>query len=117
MYGTTLAITNNHDDASLYQNADGTPIDLTGYTVRSQIRQRVGGDLVAEFECGFVDAAQGIIVRRLSGAISGTLPVTSTKFDCATLLWSDLEIRSPSGKVTTILKAQQLNVMPEVTKP
>jgi hypothetical protein len=43
----------------LFTYKDGTPIDLSGYTLVSQIRDKVGGALLGEFVCTIINPTAG----------------------------------------------------------
>lgn len=75
-------------EATLMQ--DGQPQDLTGWTIRSQVRQ--GGRLIADLAVEYVDRAAG--VYRLS-APEGTAAWA------VGLLRSDIEYTMPSGQIAS----------------
>lgn len=70
---------------------DGTLLDLTGWQVRSQARDKDSGALVCEFACEIVDP--------LAQTYTQTALDTTT-WPAGTLL-SDVEFRSPSGFVVS----------------
>jgi hypothetical protein len=56
---------------------DGTaPINLTGYTLYSQIRETPSSAVLASFTTSIVDAAQGIFQMVLLASVTKTLPAT-----------------------------------------
>ena len=69
------------------------PLDLTGVTPMSQIRDTEGGSQVAPLTCT-VELPQTIVVY-LPAAVSHTLPLSG--------VW-DLQLTYPSGDVISILK-------------
>lgn len=103
--GTTYEHTFN------YQQSDGTPIDLTGYAARMQFRQTV-------------DAADPPIysVTDVSGELicgNGTVVLTISETDTAAFTFNkcvfDLEVESPGGVVTRLVKGT-VYLDPEVTR-
>ena len=88
-------------------NTDGTPFNLTGYTVKSQIRS-LSGNLLHEFSTSLGNAV-----------IAGnTITLTWTHTQTTGWRWEegryDLEITSPGGAVTPIDKGF-VTVSKEVT--
>jgi hypothetical protein len=71
-------------DINIEQNSDfivtitvtdgSTPIDLTGYTLYSQIRETPSSAVLASFTTSIVNAAQGIFQMVLLAAVTKTLP-------------------------------------------
>ena len=112
----------DHADLAIYQGdtfaaqvdvtlEDGTPADLTGYTVASQIRH--GPADLAELTA--VIAAN--IVSPLEGSISLALtPEQTTALPTQEVLFWDLELTAEDGTITTILAGNVL-VTAEVTRP
>ena len=84
------------------------PRDLTGWSAAAQVRKAAGAEeLLADFTIGAMDAA-GVIPLTLPPAVSQTLgPVTSA-------VW-DLQLTSPTGEVSTILRGAVKPVM-DVTR-
>lgn len=66
---------------------DGALMDLTGWQVRSQARQKEDGALVCEFTCTLVDPITQAYI---------TVQKDTTNWP-AVLLLCDVEFRSPSG--------------------
>lgn len=92
-----------------------TPVDLTGYTARMKIKDKVGGNVLASTDV--LDAPKNVLVITIDNAaktISLNIPATSTD-DFA---WKsgvyDLEMVSASGVVTAILSGK-VTVTKEVT--
>lgn len=89
----------------------GTAINLTGYDVRMQIRERVSASTtIADLTIG-----AGISVVAASGQITLTISAADTAemiFDTA---YYDLEIES-AGVVTRIVEGE-VTLNPEVTRP
>lgn len=83
--------------------------DLTGYTARMSVRDKVGGTLLYDMTIG-----SGLSIDTSSRRLTIVFPADDT----ATFTWSfgvyDLELESPSGEVTTILQGS-VSVQKEVT--
>lgn len=89
------------------------PIDLTGYTVRSQIRPNRGRDTAVLYE---LSTANGRLeIDGPAGRITLTIPGADST------LWTwlegvyDLELVDPSGEPTRLLRGP-VHVDPEVTR-
>lgn len=88
------------------QQPAGTPINLSGYTIRSQIRKSYTGSLIEEFTCAIVTAASGIFQMALTAEETKLLTEAEYVYD--------VEI-SISGNVTRVLEGT-IYVSPEVTQ-
>ena len=91
----------------------GSPLDLTGYTARMQVRGTVGSpDTLFSLTS---DLGGGITIIGATGTM--TLLVS----DSVTAAWTwtygvyDLEIESPSGETTRLLKGE-VEINSEVTR-
>lgn len=82
-----------------------TPIDLTGYTARAQVRTKAGGVLLLTFTCSHDNAAGNITV-------SATPAVTATLTSGG--VWA-LEIAN--GTDTYVLIEGVVERKPEITTP
>lgn len=100
------------------KNADETPINITGYTFRAQMRKSADDALSTglAFTCSVVDGPNGKFSIELSDEQTSTLDVDPISMDAldSTYVW-DLEMESPAGKVTALLYGKA-NVFREVTK-
>lgn len=103
--GTTYEHTFN------YAQSDGTPIDLTGYKARMQFRQNVDDADPPVYD---VDDVSGELVCG-NGTVTLTIPdADSAAFDFESVRF-DLEIESPGGVVTRLVKGDSI-LDPEVTR-
>ena len=86
----------------------GLPVNLSGSTVRAQIRYTYGAPYppALELDADISDAANGEITLRATALETATLTKDG--------VW-DLEIYDPSNKVTRLLSGR-VQVSPEVTK-
>lgn len=100
------------------KNADLTPINLTGYLFRAQMRKSADDPLSTglAFTCSVIDAVNGKFSFELSDEDTSGLTVDPVSMDAldSTYVW-DLEMESPTGKVTALLYGK-VNVFREVTK-
>lgn len=92
-----------------------TPVSLTGYTGRLQIKDKVGGTVLASTEAG--DTPLNFLSVALDTANS-TISITISATATAGLTWTkgvyELEMVSPTGVVTAILSGK-VTVAKEVT--
>lgn len=91
------------------------PVDLTGYTARMKIKDKVGGTVLASTDV--LDAPKSVLTIAIDNALKTiTLSIAATDTDDFT--WKtgvyDLEMVSASGAVTAIL-AGKVSVTREVT--
>jgi len=87
-----------------------TPVNLTGYTARMSIKDKVGGTLLLS-----LTTENG---RILIDTVAHTVTLTISAVDTASIAWSkgvyDLEMVSPGGVVSSLL-AGAVSVKKEVT--
>ncbi|MGS2647082.1 hypothetical protein [Streptosporangium sp. LJ11] len=95
------------------QGTNPQPLVLTGYSARAQVRPNRGRDTVVLYE--LTSDGGGLAIDGPAGHITVTIPGE----DSSAWLWTeavyDLEIVSPDGKVTRLLKGA-FRVDPEVTR-
>ena len=91
------------------------PVDLTGYTARMKIKDKVGGTVLASTDA--LDAPKNVLAIAIDNAtktITLSIPATATDdFTWKTGVY-DLEMVSASGVVTAILSGK-VSVTKEVT--
>lgn len=109
-----LIIAQGADNAYMFrysQDVDGvqTPIDLTGYSARGQIRRSVGGELYLEL-ADIVLSSDGTIQVTISHQVTED-PVWNNRFNG---VW-DLELTDPSGGVIRFASGN-VTVKPDVTR-
>lgn len=92
-----------------------TPLDLTGYTVRMQIRDKIGGTVLASTETG--DAPLNTIKATVDAAENKIL-IEIAATDTAAFTWTkgvyDVELVSPTGVVISPLSGEAV-VKKEIT--
>lgn len=95
-----------------WKNPDTTPVNLTGYTARMQIREKHSSTTAL---VSLTSAAGDIVLGGVLGTIVVTIPATVT--DDLTIKRGvyDLELISGSSFVTRLIEGC-VNVTPEVTR-
>lgn len=93
-----------------------TPVDLTGYTARGQIRETAqSATIVVSFTCVVSDPTNGVITVSLTDEQTSAIPATGAKYSNYQTYYYDIEIESAGGIVTRLLNGK-VSVSPEVTK-
>lgn len=101
------------DRTITWKDHTGSPIDVSGFSARMQIRDRIGGTVLHEFDSG-----DGSIVL---GGSSGTIRLIASATDTEDWTWSegiyDLELTDEGSVpvVVTRLLQGRFHVSPEVT--
>lgn len=95
-----------------WKNSAGTPIDLTGYTAKMQVRETVDSATVL-LELSTTNS------RITLGGVAGTIDLTASATVMAALAWGqyvyDLELTSAGGVVTRVVMGS-FTVSGEVTR-
>lgn len=94
------------------KNADGTPLNLTGYTARMQLRASyTSPQVIVE-----LTTENGrLVITPLTGLVTLLLSAATTAALVAKTYVYDLEIVSASGFVTRMLQGEAV-ISPEVTR-
>lgn len=91
---------------------DGNPVPLDGYTARMQVREKITSEEVLVE----LTTENGMITL---GGQDGTIDIEIPDEVTETFTWKkgvyDLELESPAGKVTRLVKGK-VTVDPEVTR-
>ncbi len=87
--------------------SNGQALNLTGYSVASQIRKSYQSSTVYNFVSSVYDATTGKIRLQLSNAQSSAIPAGRWLYD--------VEITSPSGTKTRVIEGI-VTVTPEITR-
>jgi len=121
-YDITLEQGATFDLPLRYRAPSGTPVDLTGYSAKMQVREAPASSVFVEFNSaltanGFIwltgsaenreDGANGNLRIFMTAANSAALPRFSGRYD--------LELRDSAGYVTRLLEGQ-FRVEPEITR-
>lgn len=108
--GTTFALVVKLKDD------DGNVIDLTGYTMRGQVRATcASATTIIAFTCTNTDPTLGQFTCTLTAAQTTALATTGATFDEYTTYVYDVEIVSGAGVVTRVLNGAVF-ISPEATK-
>ncbi len=104
---------------------DGTPVDLTGWQARTQLRRKVGGDIWLNVDTESTGQAQ--LTLTAEGVVTLTIPAAVTENPAwdsrskvtagepqPTGVW-DLELIDPSGIVTRLAQGT-VTISPDVTR-
>lgn len=100
------------DAGSTYSNtitvsaSNGQPLNLTGYSVASQMRKSYGSSTVHSFTASILDATTGKVRLQLTDEQSAVIPAGRWLYD--------VEISSPSGAVTRVVEGI-VTVTPQIT--
>ena len=94
----------------VYDNNNGTPIDLTGYTARMQVRPKFGSDNAV---LTLSSPSSGIVITPLTGTLALTATTVQTAAIDGGFYVYDLEITS--GGVVTRLMQGSVTVRDQVT--
>lgn len=94
----------------VYDNNSGTPIDLTGYTARMQVRPKFGSDNAV---LTLSSPSSGIVITPLTGTLNLTATTAQTGDIDGGFYVYDLEISS--GGVVTRLMQGSVTVRDQVT--
>ncbi len=102
------------DQGATYNNtinvtdANGAGIDLTGYSVRSEMRKSYYSSTSYSFTLAFINAANGSVSMSMSAANTANLTAGRYVYD--------VEVEDPLGNVSRIFEGI-INVLPNVTRP
>lgn len=97
-------------------NPDGTPVDLTGCTLRGQIRRAgLSAEVVAEITFEISLATDGLIRWGMTNAVTGGIPAGESMRDPASRYVWDRELVDASGRVIP-LSYGDVVVQREVTR-
>lgn len=103
----TIGQGSTYTDTVTVEQSAGVPVDLTGYSVRSQLRT-VDDVIVGTFACTVPTPANGIIERELAAVTTAALvPSLSVQH-----VWG-IELTAPSGAIVPEIQGGAL-INPEV---
>ena len=86
---------------------NGQPLNLTGYSVASQMRKSYSSSTVYNFTTSVYDASQGKVRLQLNNSQSSAIPAGRWLYE--------VDITSPSGTQTRVLEGI-VTVTPEITR-
>ena len=98
------------------RNPDESPVDLTGSTIRGQMRKHASDeDPAATFDCAITDATAGIFTVGLTASATGALTCGDTPTHADSRYVYDFEMVDTLGRVITLLYGV-ISVLREVTR-
>lgn len=83
-----------------YQNTNGSPVNLAGYTAKMDVRDKPNGKIL----CASVTSTSGIVINNSNGTLNITFTPSQTKKFTLPVASYQLQIRSSSNVYTTILQ-------------
>ena len=89
----------------LMEDSDGSAVDITGYSFRSQLRRTADSTVVAEFSIS-TDIGTSTVTRTLNAGITASLTGTYVH---------DFQWTNPSGQIRTLFSGE-FEIEPEVTR-
>lgn len=111
VYGITIEQGTTFQFAVTYRDSDGVLVNLTGYTARMQIRERVSSTTTLLD----VSTSDYITLGGAAGTVTVSVPAATTAAMDFTRGVYDLEIESSSGVVTRLLQGD-VEFSKEVTR-
>jgi len=97
------------------KDANGTPVNITGYTFRGKIKESAqDASAVEEFTCTITDAVNGVFTVGLTAAETAELTATGDTYDEYSGYVYDVEMVDAATLVTRLLNGA-VSVSPEVT--
>jgi len=88
-------------------STNGQPLNLTGYSVASQMRKSYSSSTAYAFTASVYDAANGKVRLQLSSTASSAIPAGRWLYD--------VEITSPSGTKTRVVEGI-VTITPQITQ-
>ncbi len=97
-------------------NPDATPVNLTGCTVRGQLRKKaLSADVVAQFEVAVIDPQGGVFTFGFTDEVTAGIPAgESVKALESAYVW-DMEVLDSTGRVNPLYYGD-VKVFREVTR-
>jgi hypothetical protein len=99
-----------------FEDSNGDPINLSGYSGRGQIRAAATAtSVLASFTVTITDAANGEVTIALDPEDSSAIPVKGKNYSEKTEYVYDIELYTVGGEVIRLLNGKA-SISPEVTK-
>lgn len=115
-YWITVQAGEDYAEVFALQNDDGTPVNLTGYTARMQVRRTFKAATPA---LSLTSPAGGLVINGAAGTVTVSVSNSQTAALCVdndrTQYVYDLEVESGGGLVTKVSKGF-FTVHPEATR-
>ncbi len=96
----------------VYEDSNGNPVDLTGYTARMQLREQSSSPNPADLT--LTSPSGGIVITPLTGTLVITISTAQTSALTARFYVYDLEL-TLSGEVSRLIQGQ-ITVSAQVTQ-
>lgn len=96
-------------------NADGSPKNLVGCSVKGQMRKTYDAAMAYTFLATITNPQEGQIVVRMEASETAKIPCGPDKESSLSQYVYDIELTDEEGNVKKILRGR-LKVIPEVTK-
>lgn len=97
----------NYSNIITVASSTGAPLDLSGYTVKSQMRKSYSSSTAYNFTTSVYQALQGKVRLEMTAEQTGAIPPGRYLYD--------VEITSPSGNKTRVVEGI-VTVTPEITQ-
>ena len=111
VYNITVNQGENYDLTATLTNTDGTPVNISGYSLRGKVRYSYGSTgVLVDLEPSIVNATGGVINFTLSPSETAALPITMAVYDIERFVSG----QSPVATVSRVLQGT-ITVTPEVT--
>lgn len=100
-----------------WQNSNGTPVDLTNYTITGKLRRRASDKVaLVSFTCTVTSALLGQFSFSLTAAQTASLPTAQSNNAEKELLECVYDIEATTGSTVDRLMEGIAYISPEVTK-
>lgn len=98
------------------RNPDNTPVDLTGATIRAQMRRKaLDTALVAQFDITYVNRPSGIVTFGLTDEVTMAIVTAEILRDKNSKFVWDMELEDSIGRVIPLMYGE-VSVFREVTR-
>lgn len=112
VYNITINQGENYDLTATLTDSGGTPINISGYLLRGQIKYSYGSTgTLLDLEPSVVNATGGVINFNLDAIETASLPITIGVYDIERYVSG----QSPETTVSRVLQGK-VTITPEVTK-
>lgn len=111
VYNITVNQGENYDLTATLTNADGTPVNISGYSLRGKVKYSYGSTgVLVDLAPTIVNPVSGIINFTLTPSETAALPITVAVYDIERYVSG----QSPEATVVRVLQGT-VTITPEVT--
>ena len=111
VYNITINQGENYDLTATLTDANGTPVNITGYALRGKVRYSYGSTgVLVDLEPSVINATGGVINFTLTPEETAALPITVAVYDIERYISG----QSPETTVSRVLQGS-VTVTPEAT--